>query len=545
MGVKHGSTLSAQLAGWCWKRHAEIQPPETDADRVKRYADDPVGFARDVLHICPWSRQAEILESVLRYKRVSVVSGHKVAKSTSFAIIALWFFCSFPGARVIVTATTDRQVNGIIWREIKRLIRGAAVTIPGSGDMGIKAFTGLTDPNDFSEIRGYTAKEAEAIAGISGEYVLYLVDEASGVKDFIFQAIEGNRAAGNAWALLASNPTKAEGEFFDSHHSKRRQVIGESGYEAIHIDSRESPNVTGEWRQMDEWDKERKCWRFRERPVPGLCGPEWIADKLQEWGEGDPRFKVRIAGSFCVAEEAKIFQLALIEEMYESYEDAEPSGRLYIGVDPSGDGDGGDEGGFCARRGPKVLELRARSGLAPAAYCSEVDDLIGAWSDGDLPPAVLVESEGEAGWKVYTALREHAAKFGTFVCVRIRTSSKAVRQPLIYDRMRDELWANARAWARAGGAIPKSVKLEDDLHAPEYRSNDRGLLKVTPKKDLRILLGRSPDIGDAFVISCWEPINLRAEEAPAEESASSSADGDHGFDSFPESTFDPYGHSFV
>jgi phage terminase large subunit len=543
MGVKHGTTLAYWLGSALRKRHGELQPPETDADRVKRYANDPVGFARDVLHICPWSRQRQILESVLKYKRVSVVSGHKVAKSTSYAILALWFYCSFPGARVIITATTDRQVNGIIWREIKRLIRGAAVKIPGAAEMGIKAFTGITDPHDFSEIRGYTAKEAEAIAGVSGEYVLYLVDEASGVKDFIFQAIEGNRAAGNAWALLASNPTKADGEFYDSHHSKSRKVLGDdAGYEALHIDSRESPNVTGEWREMDEWSDEVGGWVPRTRPVPGLCGPDWIRDKLREWGESDPRFKVRIAGLFCVAEEAKIFQLSLIEEMHANWHDVEPEGRLWIGVDPSGDASGGDEGGFCARRGLKVLELRARSGLVPAAYCAEIDDIIGAHWDGDLQPVVLIESEGDAGWKVYQAVKLHAETAKTFICVRIRTSDKAHRQPLIFDRMRDELWANARAWGRSGGGIPESIKLEDDLHAPEYKQNDRGLLKVTPKKDLKILLGRSPDIGDAFVLSCWEPMSLRAATEVSE--AAAPPGGAFDFDA-PEATFNPYGGGFV
>jgi phage terminase large subunit len=538
MAVKHGSTLAGTLASASRAWLAANAPPETDADRCKRYANDPVGFARDVLRIWPWSRQRQILEAVLKHKRVSVVSGHKVAKSTSYAILALWFYCSFPGARVVITATTDRQVNGIIWREIKRLLRHAAIKIPGVDTMGIRAFTGITDPSDFSEIRGYTAKEAEAIAGISGEYVLYLVDEASGVKDFIFEAIEGNRAAGTAWALLASNPTKADGEFFDSHHAKRRSVAGESGYEAIHIDSRESPNVTGEWREMQEWDAKAGCWQPRTRPVPGLAGPGWIEEKRREWGEGDPRFKVRIAGLFCVAEEAKIFPLALIEEMQAAWDDAESTGRLYIGVDPSGDGDGGDEGGFCARRGSKVIELRAQSGLPPAAYCAIIDDLIGAHADPSEPqPAVLVESEGEAGWRVYTAIREHQASKKHFELIRVRTSDKALRQRAIYDRLRDELWANARAWARAGGAIPRHSKLEDDLHAPEFRSNDRGLLKVTPKKDLKVLLGRSPDVGDAFVISCWEPMRLRAEDRGDNREEARQVSEPH---DMPDVTYDPY-----
>ena len=84
-----------------------------------------------------------------------------------------------------------------------------------------------------------------------------------------------------------------------------------------------------------------------------------------------------------------------------------------------------------------------------------------------------------------------------------------MRQPLIYDRMRDELAAVARAWLRAGGAIPDSEKLYDDLHALAFFSDIRGRLKLTPKKELRKLLGRSPDVGDAFCLCCWEPLSAR------------------------------------
>ena len=82
--------------------------------------------------------------------------------------------------RVVITATTDNQVNGIIWREIKRLVRGARVPIPGGEHIAIRALTGITHPETLSEIRGYTAKEAEAIAGVSGAFNEAVAGDARG-----------------------------------------------------------------------------------------------------------------------------------------------------------------------------------------------------------------------------------------------------------------------------------------------------------------------------------------------------------------------------
>jgi hypothetical protein len=364
------------------------------------------------------------------------------------------------------------------------------------------ASSGLVDPADLSEIKGYTAREKEAIAGTSGAYILYLIDEASAVGDDIFEAIAGNRAGGNAWMILISNPTRAEGEFYESHHDKSKS------YKTIHVSSRESPNITGE------------CESLWGGPMPGLAVQEWIDEMEEEWGADSPLTKIRIDGLFSVAEEAKVFPLALIAEMQARWiADDDAEARLFVGVDPAGDGDGGDESAFVPRRGLFVGRIRAKGGMSPEAHVAEVLDVIAEHRrpcDTTLTPIVVLDYEGPTGSRVYAAMRDHADRNPRdFEIARVRASDKAIRQPLIYDRMRDELWAVARDWARAGGAVPEYGKLTKDLHAPEFAQNIAGRLKVTPKRDLRKTLGRSPDVGDAFVLSCWEPLRLRMTDVAA------------------------------
>lgn len=540
----HSETLESYWAKGLRRSLDAVAPQVTDADRIKAYRGDPVGFARDVLGIWVWSKQALLLSAVLEAKRLACVSGHKVGKSTSLAILALWFYCSFPGARVVIMATTDRQVNLIIWREIKRLIAGALIPIPGAKDLKETAKSGLTDPNDFSEIRGYTAREAEAVAGISGAYIMYLLDEASGILSKIYEAIEGNRAAGNAWVFLISNPTRADGEFYDAHHKKSANNIGkEAGYTCFHIDSRDSPNVTGEWREMQEWDRATKTWVPRTEPVPGLAVPEWVAAKAREWGEDDPRFLIRVAGKFSVAEEAKVFKLELLLAAQLRFEQTEkdtlPKGRLFIGVDPAGDGPVGDKSAFAWRKGRRLLGIHSRRGISSDAHVAEVLGIIS--NAGSLgTPIVCLDYGGDIGSKVAKPLAEYLESHpDAFRLIRIRPSDKAARQPKVYGTMRDCLWANAKDWVKDDGAIPEHAELEEDLHAPEFAYDSRvGKLKLMPKDKIRDIIGRSPDMGDAFCLACWEPLSIQREESENDNggAAQRPKDGEY----LPEHVMDPY-----
>jgi len=147
---------------------------------------------------------------------------------------------------------------------------------------------------------------------------------------------------------------------------------------------------------------------------------------------------------------------------------------------------------------------------------------------GDAVPVVVLDREGEVGARVYGHFRAHAdAHPNDFAVVGIRSSERAIRQPLIYDRLRDELWGNFSQWLREGGAIPEDTKLEKDMHAPKWEMNIRGRQKVTDKKELRKILGRSTDRADAVQLAVWDVNTDELEEnetPPAPEREGDSAE---------------------
>lgn len=518
-----------------------------------RYWERPVEFAEEILGMRTWDAQKRILDAYVAHKRVSVRSGHKIGKSCTAAIIALHFYCSKPDARVVFTSTTARQVDAILWRELGKIRSKAGCCLkcraacarerrieprpcPHSsligGQMNSLARSGFRAP-DYREICGFTARDAEAVAGISGANLLYLPDEASGIDDAIFEAIEGNRAGG-ARMVMFSNPTRTEGEFFLSHTEKALKfekdgspVLDAKGkqigfYYAIQVSSEETPNV-----------------RERREVFPGLATYEWVEEKRAEWGEDSPLYKVRVKGDFVLAEDGKILSVHAIGEAEDRWAETEAEGRLFVGLDPAGPGEGGDESVFALRRGKKVLGLFAFRGLTEGAHLAHLLGFLKEHRAKREPaPVVVVDREGPVGAAVAGIFRAHLERQpDAFELVPVRSSDRAMRQAHVYDRVRDELWASLEAWIKDGGAIPEDARLAKELHAPSWEGQITGRLKATAKSELRKMLGRSPDRADAVCLSVWEAPAIRiAAAAPAND------DDDHDVgDHDAGNVFDPYG----
>src|SRR5690606_10821232 len=114
--------------------------------------------------LTPEGGQRQFLELCARFRRVACVSGHKVSKSFSVAIVALWAYCSNPNTRVLVTANRQDQIEDVIWSAIVQLVDRArdvmGVQIPGQ--LYDKAAGGLVDRTRNCVIRGRTASTPEA-----------------------------------------------------------------------------------------------------------------------------------------------------------------------------------------------------------------------------------------------------------------------------------------------------------------------------------------------------------------------------------------------
>jgi hypothetical protein len=162
----------------------------------------------------------------------------------------------------------------------------------------------------------------------------------------------------------------------------------------------------------------------------------------------------------------------------------------------------------------------------------------------------VVDVEGNVGSKVNGALSEYldgaprgsklreyldansesplhgflGARFIPFELVRVRAGERAKAKGKVFHKLRDRLCGNLEEWLRGdpgqdnGGAIPEDPKLSAELHVLVWDKVDDGPLRLLDKREIRKILGRSPDRYDALALSVWEPRWVQ-DEADGEEDA--------------------------
>lgn len=447
--------------------------------RLPLWQHDPGQFAWDVFGLHTWDRQEDLLQAIATNQKVSVVAGHKVSKSCSAAITALWWWTTRRRARVLITAPSYRQVWGVIWKEIRSLYRRAEERgIPLGGEIHLSPEKGLQS-EDGREIVGFTASDPKKVDGFSGENIFVIVDEACGVKEEIFEALEGVRAGG-ASMLLISNPTTTSGTFYKSQTPKeRKNTDNPFGWCQLKISSIESPNV-----------------RQRRVVIPGLATWEYVEEKRLTWGETSPLFQIRIKGEFAAQNEMSVVGLGLITQATQGWDANEQGqGRLHIGVDVARFGS--DETVIISRRGLKAEKPIALKGKDTVEVCNQVMSIARQLKKRDEQPIVKVDDIGVGGG-VFDQLKRNLE----IEAVAVTSSRSADNND--YANLRAQLAFGVADWIKAGGTFPEDSKLEEELAAPEYKFNSRGQFQVESKDDIKAKIERSPDRADALALAIYE-----------------------------------------
>jgi len=411
-----------------------------------------------------------------------------------------------PNAMVVFTAPTFKQVQRILWRELRLLV--ASAKTPIGVNLAKVAATGM-EFADGSQILGMVAKDPDSFQGLRAPKMRIIADEASGIDDDMFVALEGNLAGGGD-LLLTGNPTRDEGYFFDS-------FSGKLDFDVVRLSSIDSPNV-----------------RAGKIVVPGIATREWVEARKRQWGEDSPLYRVHVLGQAANLQGSRLYPDALVEAATRRWEGMTPTGRIVIGVDPAGKTGLGDETAFAPRRGHKVLWVRRRRGLSEDGHVVEINGMI-----RDIrhhPPnkldlrlqnekaLVVIDRDGDVGAKVYSALVAEAERSGaTFEVRGIRGSDKSRRHPREIALVRDELAINLVERLNELG-IPSDGKLQEEMAKIRIVEMENGKAKIVSKKVLRKELGRSPDSFDALTLSVYyddEPGEIDVPMAV-------SADGDDG-----------------
>jgi hypothetical protein len=313
---------------------------EKAIQKMKQWREDWNVFAREVLKAQLDQEQQDILSSVQHNHMTAVASGTARGKDYVAAVASLCFLYLTPkfdksgtlihNTKVAMTAPTSRQVEEIMMPEVSRLYKRAKI-LPGRLlSTGIKT--------DFEEwfLTGFKSSDdnTEAWSGFHAVNTMFVVTEASGMSETVFNAIEGN-LQGNSRLLLVFNPNITTGYAARAMKSDR--------FKKFRLNSLNAENV-----------------KSRQDKIPGQVNYEWVKDKVDNWasvitkhdydvGEGDfefdgvlyrpnDLFRVKVLGMFPKVSQDVLVPYEWIELANNRYKELQaecfvPSEDCRLGVD--------------------------------------------------------------------------------------------------------------------------------------------------------------------------------------------------------------------
>lgn len=243
-------------------------------------------------------------------RRFAVRSGHGPGKTTTMAMLAHYFgfICK---CQIVATATKYSQVTNRLWPRF-RMIRNAAID-EYKFIMDVKSEKIEWGGNPDHKMWPETATQPENLQGVHpngvSDWVLFIVDEASGVSDRMFEVIQGALATGRGILVLIGNPTQNSGEFYQAFN---RAVVADTYYQ-VHVKPEDSSH-------MD---------------------PEEGQRYIRRYGENSPVTQVRWFGNFAETAENQLIPMAWVMAAFDKEEFNDGSfPTLRVAVDVA---DGGDD----------------------------------------------------------------------------------------------------------------------------------------------------------------------------------------------------------
>ena len=421
---------------------------------------DPALFVETVLQATPQKWQRDALDAIAANDRVAIKSGHGVGKTAFESWVVLWWLMTHYPCKVAVTANSAHQLSDVLWTEIDRWARNMPQAFKDllefkSDKISLK---GATD--SFAVARTSRRENPESLAGFHSPHMRFVVEEASGVPNVIFETASGALSTPGAKIIMCGNPTRSDGYFYDAFHGDREK------WHCITVSCEEGEYVD----------------------------PKFIAEMADKYGAESNVFKVRVLGEFPTQSDDVLLPLHLIEDAVTRDVEAGPTTPVVWGLDVARFG--GDRSALAKRQGNVLVEpiktwqnkdLMELAGIVLSEYDAVPYSM--------RPQAIYIDAIG-LGAGLADRLREL-----DMPAVAVSVSETASLKDR-FNRLRDELFWSCREWFEARDChIPDDGTLMAELSGIRYKYLSTGKLKVESKDEMKRRGQRSPDVADAFVLT--------------------------------------------
>lgn len=463
---------------------------------LARCHGDPDLFNAAVLGRKPyWRRQREIARSVCEYWQTFAYTGNMTGKDYLVGGLIPWWLYTRPNSLVIVTGPSQTLLGTVTWKEVRRACDNAVIPLGAKVSLGAKSSPQVCAVNARTgwQALGYSTTSVERASGQHNANLLVIVEEASGVEDDVWHAID---SLGYRALLAILNPIRADGEAvrrIRKAAADRRDGLPKSrSINAIQVPSTDSPHAA-----------------LAKSPV-GLADRTWLEGMARQYGPTSLWYRSHVK-----AEIPEVSSECLIPEAWLDWAASQARPELphghpihdtrRIGCD-LGEGVGRDSSCVLVRDDIGIIEcvLGGQIGLPEAAAI--VAQLSRKWK---VPPTRISYDRVGIG----RDFPHHLSAHGLSGCIGyageaspLDPSFTNIRSEAAH-RLRQRLEPGfapdpARPFAvRPPFVIPAAAwwpRLRDELRVLTYHLVGRQT-QLLKKKDWAAVLGHSPDIADALI----------------------------------------------
>ena len=316
------------------------------------------------------------------------------------------------------------------------MARAAAEALKAMIDVQAERVVVVQDPEAAFAVRRTASKDnPEALQGFHAEHLLFLIDEASGIPDIVFEVGMGALSTPGAKVVMAGNPTRTSGFFYDTHHSLRNR------WHTMHVNCLDVPRAQGH-----------------------------IEDIKAKYGEGSNAWRVRVLGEFPTADDETVIPLELVLGRSDGMSRRLTTTRSGAWTSPALATTArhlpSDRRTSCwsRSRAGTATDLMATAGKIKAEYDATPYDM--------RPSEILIDVIG-LGAGVYDRCKE----LGLPVRGINVGEAAATRENCM--RLRDELWFKGREWFQDKScSMPQDDALIAELTSPTYTFTSTGKMVV-------------------------------------------------------------------
>lgn len=401
---------------------------------------------------------------------ISIRSGKGTGKTAFLAGAMLWFLVCWKQSRIVATAGKKDQIKDVLWNEAVKWISRSDKKCPGMLDnfLEVQGDKILVKTKKNRGKRWYAvartasrsaSKEEQALTlqGNHDQHMMLIADEASGVPEPVFQALDQTMTDPVNFMIVTFNPNRNSGFAYNTHNKDRNLWI------PLHWNAEDCENVSKE-------------------------SIKRMADK---YGVDSNAYRIAVKGEFPRGETDCVIPLEFVMAAVDRTLTVNEDCKRFDAMDAAGPGK--DECVIMGRTGPVTrmddIKVVNEEDTMKVAYA------FAAWIIENRPDAYGLDVGG-----LGLPIRDRMREIPRVSSPKSFDFNGSANNKEKYHRWADEAWFIVREKFERGEIdIPEHDELIMELTSRKY-TEPNGKKKVESKKDLRARGLTSPNFADAFVM---------------------------------------------